>query len=222
MNGRSPSCTTAPPGTYTHSQEGRRRRQEEGAEVRRRHVEELASELHISQNQYLGRHRSIVSEDPVATLDDSIGPIASRSEHRPVSATSPHSWSVIDQARLWQKDKLADKAATTSFTSSARRLAGQELEHPHAQQHLYHSGIMMAVRARLHGPASLRGGRQRLRHILHLRPPGHPAGRECARCRALPGPAARPLRSVIAEARSRGAFAVRRPSPEAFLGATLT
>ncbi len=44
--------------------------EEEGAEVRRRHVEELASELHISQNQYWGRHRSIVSEDPVATLDD--------------------------------------------------------------------------------------------------------------------------------------------------------
>ena len=44
--------------------------EEEGAEVCRRHVEELASELHISENQHWGRHRSIVSEDPVATLDD--------------------------------------------------------------------------------------------------------------------------------------------------------
>ena len=44
--------------------------QETGAEVRRRHVEELASELLISQNQHWGRHRSIVSDEPVATLDD--------------------------------------------------------------------------------------------------------------------------------------------------------
>ena len=41
-----------------------------GAEVRRRHVEELASEPVISQNQYWGRHRSIVSDEPLATLDD--------------------------------------------------------------------------------------------------------------------------------------------------------
>ena len=42
----------------------------EGAEVRIRHVEELASELLISQNQRWGRHRSEVEDEPVATLDD--------------------------------------------------------------------------------------------------------------------------------------------------------
>ena len=41
-----------------------------GAEVRLRHVEELASELMISQNQYWGRHRSQVADAPVASLDD--------------------------------------------------------------------------------------------------------------------------------------------------------
>src|SRR5213592_3233818 len=41
-----------------------------GAEVRLRHVEELASELQISQNQYWGRHRSQVAEAAVATIDD--------------------------------------------------------------------------------------------------------------------------------------------------------
>src|SRR5215468_10680400 len=41
-----------------------------GAEVRLRHVEELASELLISQNQYWGRHRSEVAEAPIAALDD--------------------------------------------------------------------------------------------------------------------------------------------------------
>ena len=41
-----------------------------GAEVRLRHVEELASELLISQNQHWGRHRSRVADAPIATLDD--------------------------------------------------------------------------------------------------------------------------------------------------------
>ena len=42
----------------------------EAAEVRLRHVEEFASELLISQNQYWGRHRAEVEDEPVATLDD--------------------------------------------------------------------------------------------------------------------------------------------------------
>jgi NAD(P)H dehydrogenase (quinone) len=42
----------------------------EAVEVRLRHVEELASELLISQNQYWGRHRAEVEDEPVATLDD--------------------------------------------------------------------------------------------------------------------------------------------------------
>jgi NAD(P)H dehydrogenase (quinone) len=42
----------------------------EGAEGRLRHVEELASELLISQNQYWGRHRSEVEDEPVASLED--------------------------------------------------------------------------------------------------------------------------------------------------------
>src|SRR5262245_1969247 len=41
-----------------------------GAETRLRHVEELATELQISQNQYWGRHRSAVRDEPTATLDD--------------------------------------------------------------------------------------------------------------------------------------------------------
>jgi NAD(P)H dehydrogenase (quinone) len=42
--------------------------EEAGAEVRVRHVEELASELLISQNQYWGRHRSQVAEDQAGAL----------------------------------------------------------------------------------------------------------------------------------------------------------
>ena len=65
------SSTTAPPVTCTGSQGlCPRERRQAGADVRLRHVEELASELMISQNQYWGRHRSQVAEAPLATLDD--------------------------------------------------------------------------------------------------------------------------------------------------------
>ena len=43
---------------------------EVGAEVRLRSVEELAPEMLISQNQAWGRHRSEVSDEPTASLDD--------------------------------------------------------------------------------------------------------------------------------------------------------
>jgi NAD(P)H-dependent FMN reductase len=41
-----------------------------GADVRLRHVEELAPEMLISQNQAWGRHRSEVSDEPTASLGD--------------------------------------------------------------------------------------------------------------------------------------------------------
>ncbi|MBV9193231.1 MAG: NAD(P)H-dependent oxidoreductase, partial [Solirubrobacterales bacterium] len=41
-----------------------------GAEVRLRPVEELAREMVISQDQAWGRHRSEISDEPTATLDD--------------------------------------------------------------------------------------------------------------------------------------------------------
>jgi multimeric flavodoxin WrbA len=43
---------------------------DEGADVRVRHVEEIFSEELISQNQYWGRHRSEVEDEPVASLAD--------------------------------------------------------------------------------------------------------------------------------------------------------
>jgi NAD(P)H dehydrogenase (quinone) len=63
----------------------------DGAEVRIRHVEELASELLISQNQYWGRHRAEVEDEPVATLDDLEWADGSPSVPLRVSATSRRS-----------------------------------------------------------------------------------------------------------------------------------
>jgi len=42
----------------------------EGAQVRLRSAQELAPEMLISQNQAWGRHRSEVSAEPTASLDD--------------------------------------------------------------------------------------------------------------------------------------------------------
>ncbi|HEY9458944.1 MAG TPA: flavodoxin domain-containing protein [Gaiella sp.] len=63
----------------------------EGAEVRLRHVEELASELLISQNQYWAGTARRSRTNRSRRWATSSGPTASRSERPPASATSPGS-----------------------------------------------------------------------------------------------------------------------------------
>jgi NAD(P)H dehydrogenase (quinone) len=118
--------------------------EEAGAEVRRRHVEELASELLISQNQYWGRHRSIVSDEPVATLDDLewADGVAFGTPTR-FGNVAAQLKQFIDQAgRLWQEGKLADKVATT-FTSSQTPHGGQESTILALNTTLYHWGMVI-------------------------------------------------------------------------------
>ncbi len=115
-----------------------------GAEVRLRHVEELASELMISQNQYWGRHRSQVAEAPVATLDDLewADGVAFGSPTR-FGNVAAQLKQFIDQAgRLWQEGKLADKVAT-SFTSSQTTHGGQESTILSLNNTLYHWGMLI-------------------------------------------------------------------------------
>jgi NAD(P)H dehydrogenase (quinone) len=115
-----------------------------GAEVRLRHVEELASELMISQNQYWGRHRSQVAEAPVATLDDLewADGVAFGSPTR-FGNVAAQLKQFIDQAgRLWQEGKLADKVAT-AFTSSQTTHGGQESTILALNNTLYHWGMLI-------------------------------------------------------------------------------
>ena len=115
-----------------------------GAEVRLRHVEELASELMISQNQYWGRHRSIVGEEPVATLADLewADGIAFGTPTR-FGNVAAQLKQLIDQAgRLWQEGKLADKVAT-SFTSSQTTHGGQESTILALNNTFYHWGMVV-------------------------------------------------------------------------------
>jgi NAD(P)H dehydrogenase (quinone) len=116
----------------------------EGAEVRLRHVEELVSELVISQNQHWGRHRSEVEDEPVAALEDlewadgvalgtptRFGNVAARLKQ------------FMDQAgRLWEEGKLADRVGT-AFTASMTPHGGQESTILALNNTLYHWGMLI-------------------------------------------------------------------------------
>jgi NAD(P)H dehydrogenase (quinone) len=118
--------------------------QAEGAEVRLRPVEELTPELQISQNQAWGRHRSEVSDEPIASLDDlewadgfafgtptRFGNVAAQLKM------------FLDQAgELWQDGKLINKVVT-SFTSSQTAHGGQESTILALNNTFYHWGSIV-------------------------------------------------------------------------------
>src|SRR6188508_1070680 len=115
-----------------------------GAEVRLRHVEELASELLISQNQYWGRHRSQVADAPVATLEDLewADGVAFGTPTR-FGNVAAQLKQFIDQAgNLWQEGKLADKVGT-AFTASMTAHGGQESTILALNNTLYHWGMLI-------------------------------------------------------------------------------
>ena len=118
--------------------------EEGGAEVRLRHVEELASELLISQNQYWGRHRSQVADAPVASLDDLAWAdgVAFGSPTR-FGNIAAQLKQFIDQAgALWQHGELADKVAT-AFTSAQNPHGGQESTILALNNTFYHWGMVI-------------------------------------------------------------------------------
>lgn len=191
-----------------------------GAEVRLRHVEELASELMISQNQYWGRHRSQVADAPVATLDDLewADGVAFGSPTR-FGNVAAQLKQFIDQAgRLWQEGKLADKVAT-SFTASQTTHGGQESTILALNNTLYHWGMLILP----------------LGYTVHevFAAGGNPYGTSFTSGHAVTGPDELALAlaryqgqrlaryaSVIAEARRGGRFDLKRPSQQNFPGAS--
>src|SRR6266516_2983859 len=187
-----------------------------GAEVRLRHVEELASELLISQNQYWGRHRSIVGEEPVATLEDLewAEGIAFGTPTR-FGNVAAQLKQFIDQAgRLWQEGKLADKVAT-AFTSSQTTHGGQESTILALNNTLYHWGMVILPLGYTVSEVFAAGG--------------NPYGTSFTSGHTVDGPDTKTLAvaryqgqrlaryaAVIAAARGEDAFRVRRPRPESF------
>lgn len=115
-----------------------------GAEVRLRQVEELFSELVVSQHQHWGRHRSETTQVPVATLDDLewCDGVAFGTPTR-FGNVAAQLKQFIDQAgQLWQDGKLADKVAT-SFTSAQNAHGGQESTILALNNTLYHWGMVI-------------------------------------------------------------------------------
>ena len=98
----------------------------------------------ISQNQYWGRHRSLVEDEPVATVADLewADGIAFGTPTR-FGNVAAQLKQLIDQAgKLWQEGKLADKVAT-SFTSSQTAHGGQESTILALNNTFYHWGMLV-------------------------------------------------------------------------------
>lgn len=188
----------------------------EGAEVRLRHVEELFSELVISQNQHWGRHRSEVEDEPVATLEDLewADGVAFGTPTR-FGNVAAQLKQFMDQAgRLWQEGKLADRVGT-SFTASMTPHGGQESTILALNNTLYHWGMVILPLGYTVSEVFAAGG--------------NPYGTSYTSGKRVEGPDARAVAvaryqgqrlaryaSVVAAAREQDAFRVRRPRPERF------
>ena len=194
----------------------------EGAEVRVRHVEELASELLISQNQYWGRHRSEVEDEPVATLEDLewADGIALGTPTR-FGNVAAQLKQFMDQAgHLWQEGKLADRVGT-AFTAAMTEHGGQESTILALNNTLYHWGMVILPLGYTVSEVFNAGG--------------NPYGTSFTSGKAVQGPDARSLAvaryqgqrlaryaAVIAAARDADRFHVERPRPENFQAAALS
>ena len=115
-----------------------------GAEVRLRHVEELAPELLISQNQAWGHHRSEVTNEPTATLDDLewADGIAFGTPTRFGNVAAQLKMFLDQAGRLWEEGKLINKVLT-SFTSSQTDHGGQESTILALNNTFYHWGAIV-------------------------------------------------------------------------------
>ena len=115
-----------------------------GAEVRLRPVEELATELMISRNQAWGQHRSEVSDEPTATLDDLDWAdgfaVGTPTRFGNVAAQLKM---FLDQAgELWEQGRLVNKVAT-AFTSAQTVHGGQESTILALNNTFYHWGAIV-------------------------------------------------------------------------------
>jgi NAD(P)H dehydrogenase (quinone) len=187
-----------------------------GASVRLRHVEELASELMISQSQYWGRHRSQVAEAPVATLDDLewADGVAFGTPTR-FGNVAAQLKQFMDQAgRLWQEGKLADKVATT-FTSSQTTHGGQESTILALNNTLYHWGMLIVPIGYTVQEVFAAGGNPYGASFTTGHAVTGPDEDALAVARYQGGRLAR-YAAVVGKARREGAFAAERPHPQSF------
>lgn len=194
---------------------------QEGAEVRVRHVEEMASELLISQNQHWGRHRSEVEDEPIATLDDLewADGVAFGTPTR-FGNVAAQLKQFMDQAgRLWQEGKLADRVGT-AFTSSMTTHGGQESTILALNNTLYHWGMLILPLGYTASEVFNAGGNPYGTSYTSGKEVSGPDARTQAVARYQGQRLAR-YAEVVSTAREAGAFDVKRPRPERFHAAAL-
>ena len=116
----------------------------EGAEVRLRHVAELNQEMLISVNQYWGRHRSEIDDQPEARLEDIAWAdgIAFGTPTRFGNVAAQLKLFLDLTGELWQQGRLIDKVAT-GFTSSQTEHGGQESTILALNNTFYHWGAIV-------------------------------------------------------------------------------
>jgi NAD(P)H dehydrogenase (quinone) len=187
-----------------------------GAEVRLRHAEELASELEISQNQYWGRHRSQMENEPVATLDDLewADGVAFGTPTR-FGNVAAQLKQFIDQAgKLWQDGRLANKVGT-AFTSSQTTHGGQESTILALNNTLYHWGMLILPLGYTVQEVFAAGGNPYGTSFVSEHIVTGPDDQALALAR-YQGRRLASYAAVIAEARREGRFDVKRPVPASF------
>jgi NAD(P)H dehydrogenase (quinone) len=140
------SSTTAPPGTWIDSRAVEKGARAAGAEIRRRHVEELAPEEAIAGNEEWAAHRQEVRGEPTARLDDLEWADAlvfgSPTRFGNVAAQLKQ---FLDQAGgLWEEGKLADKVAS-GFTSTQNPHGGQETTLMALYATMFHWGAIVVT-----------------------------------------------------------------------------
>ena len=115
-----------------------------GADVLLRHVQELAPEMLISQNQAWGRHRSEVSDEPIASLGDLewADGIAFGTPTRFGNVAAQLKMFVDQAGQLWEEGKLINKVMT-AFTSSQTDHGGQESTILALANTFYHWGAIV-------------------------------------------------------------------------------
>ena len=117
---------------------------DEGADVRLRHVAELAPEMLISFKQHWGRHRSELDDQPDASLEDLewADGIALGTPTRFGNVAAQLKVFLDLAGELWERGALVDKVAT-SFTSAQTEHGGQESTILALNNTFYHWGAIV-------------------------------------------------------------------------------
>src|SRR5947208_3550912 len=184
-----------------------------GSEVRLRPVEELASEMLISQNQAWGRHRSEVSHEPTATLEDLewADGIAFGSPTRFGNVAAQLKMFLDQAGELWEQGKLVNKVAT-SFTSSQTDHGGQESTILALNNTFYHWGaIVLPLGYTVHEVFNGGGNPYGASYTSDHRLDGQPGAEALIVARAQGARLAR-VTSVIAAARAAGVLTANAPA----------